>query len=63
MGGDVTAYCRQLWIRGRASVLLSEGHRFESPSLHVNMSLGKKLNPKLLLMYWSAPCAAAINDV
>ena len=46
-------------LRGRASVLLSEGHWFVSAGLHVKVSLGKILNPKLLLMCWSAPCVAA----
>ena len=38
---------------GRASILLLEGHGFDSPGLHVKVSLGKVLNPKLLLMCWS----------
>ena len=29
------------------------------PRLHVKVSLGKTLNPKLILMCWSAPCMAA----
>ena len=37
----------------------SEGRCFDSPGLHVEASLGKILNPKLLLMCWSAPCMAA----
>ena len=40
-------------------LLLSEGRWFHSPGLHVEVSLGKILNPKLLLMWWSAPCMAA----
>ena len=48
-----------LWLRGRASVFLSGGHWFSSPGLHVEVSLGKMLNPKLLLMCRSAPCMAA----
>ena len=36
---------------GRASGLLSEGLWFDSPGLHVKVSL----NPKLLLMCWLAP--------
>ena len=32
---------------------------FDSPGLHVEVSLGKILNPKLLVMCWSAPCMAA----
>ena len=49
----------RLWLRGRASTLLLEGHWFDSPDLHVKVSLGKILNPKLLLMCWSAACMAA----
>ena len=49
----------QLCLRGRASILLSEGHRFNSPGLHLAMSLGQILNPKQLLMCWSAPCMSA----
>ena len=45
--------------RGRASVLLSEVLWFDSPGLHVEVFLGKTLNPKLHLMCWSAPCTAA----
>ena len=45
--------------RGRASVSLSEGCWLVSPGLHVNLSMGKILNPKLLLMCWSAPCTVA----
>ena len=40
----------QLWLRGGASVLLSEGRWFDFPGLHVKVSLGKILNTKLLLM-------------
>ena len=47
-------------LRGRAGILLSEGHWFGSPGLRVEVSSGKILNPKLLLMCWSAPCMAAI---
>ena len=36
----------RLWLGGRASVLLSEGHWFDSPGLHVEVSLGKILNHK-----------------
>ena len=43
-------YLGQLWLRGRASVLLLEDPWFDSPGLHVEVSLGKILNPKLLLM-------------
>ena len=39
----------------RASAFLSEGCRFNSSVLHVDASLGKILNPKVLLMCWSAP--------
>ena len=35
-----------LWLRGMASVLLLEGCWFDSPGLHVEVSLGKILNPK-----------------
>ena len=45
--------------RGRASVLLSEGRWFDSPGLHVEVSLGKILNHKLLLMCSLAPCMVA----
>ena len=37
---------KRLWLRGKASVLLSAGHWFESPDLHVKVSLGKILNLK-----------------
>ena len=47
------------WLRGRASVLLSEGHWFDFPGLHVEVSLGKIMNPKLLPTCWSAPDLAA----
>ena len=50
-----------LWLRGRGSNLLSEGHWFDSPGLHFEVSLGKILNPKLLLMCWSASCVAATS--
>ena len=46
-------YQLYLWLRSRASILLSEGHWSDSHCLHVKVSLGK--NPKLLLMCWSAP--------
>ena len=49
------------WLRGRASVMLSEGRWFSSPCLHVEVSLGKILNPNLPLMCWSAPRMAAIS--
>ena len=49
----------RLWIRGRANVLLLEGHWFDSPGLHVEVSLGKILNPKLHLVCWSVPCMGA----
>ena len=43
-----------LWFRGRASVLLLEGRWFDFPGLHfkvvkAKVSLGKILNPKLLV--------------
>ena len=47
----------QMWLR--ASILSLEGCWFDSPGLHVEVSLGKILNPKLLLMCWSASCMAA----
>ena len=47
------------FAQGRASILLSERLWFDSPGLHVEVSLGKILNPKLLLMCWLAPCIAA----
>ena len=37
----------RLWLRGRVSILLSEGHWFDSPGLHVEVSLGEILNPSL----------------
>ena len=40
---------RRLWLRGRASFLLSEGRWFDFPGLHVKVSLGNILNPKLLV--------------
>ena len=48
-----------LWLKGSASVLLSEGCWSDSPGPHVEVSLGKILNPKLFLMCWLAPCEAA----
>ena len=41
-----------LWLRGRASILLLEGRWFDSPGLHVKVSLGKILNPELLLIHF-----------
>lgn len=32
----------RLWLRGRASALLSEGRWFDSPGLPVKVSLGKE---------------------
>ena len=49
----------QLWLRGRANILLLEGRWFDSLGLHIKVSLGKILNPKLLLMFWLAICTAA----
>ena len=49
----------KLWLRGRASVLLSEGCLFDSPGLHAELCLGKILNPKLPLMCCLAPYMAA----
>lgn len=40
----------RLWLRGRASILFMKGRWFESLALHVELSLGKILNPELLLM-------------
>ena len=37
-----------LWLRGGAGVVLSEGCWFDSPGLHVKVSLVKIMNPKLL---------------
>ena len=56
---DIDLLCGRLWLRGGASVLLSEVHLFDSPGLHFEVSLGKILNPKLLLMCWSASRMAA----
>ena len=36
----------RLWLKGRASVLLSEGRWFDSPGLHVKVSLGEILKPQ-----------------
>ena len=44
-----------LCLRGSASILLLEGCWFDSPGLHVEVSL--------LPMCWSAPCMAAIVHV
>ena len=44
-----------VWV----AVAVLEGCWFDSPSLHVKVSLGKILNPKLLLMCCSAPCMVA----
>ena len=57
----VLEMCLESWLRARASVLSSEGCRFDSPGLHVNVSLGKILNPKLLLMCWLAPCMVHVG--
>ena len=64
VGRIIQKHCRdgywsQLWLRSRAATLLSEGCEFDSPGLHVKVSLGNILTPKLLLMCWSAPCMAA----
>ena len=53
------SFIEQLWLRGAASVLLSEGRWFDSPCVHVQVSLSKILNPKLLLMCLLAPSRAA----
>lgn len=45
--------------QGVLKFLLSEGGQwFNSPGLLVEVSFGKILNPKLLLMCWSTPCIA-----
>ena len=49
----------RLWFRIIASILLSEGRRFDSPGMHVEVSLGKMLNSKLFLLCWLAPCMEA----
>ena len=51
----------RLLLGGRASVLLSEVSWLDSLGLHVKVSLGKILNPKLLLMCWAAPCMGATD--
>ena len=43
---DINGWHGRLWLRGRASILLSEGCWCDSPGLHVQVSLGKILNPK-----------------
>ena len=63
----IAIYCTCTWskirgwlrLRGRVSLLLSEGWWFDSPGLQVEVSLGKILNPKLLLMCWLTPYMAA----
>ena len=40
----------QLWISGRASVLLAEDRWFDFPGLHFEVSLGRILKPKVLLL-------------
>ena len=55
---DVYYSLGRLWLRVGASVLSSEGHWLDSHGLHVEVSLGKILKPKLLLMCWSGPCMA-----
>lgn len=52
-------YTGRLWLRGRASVSLSEGRWIDSPGPHVEVSLSEITNPKLLRMCWSTPCVAA----
>ena len=47
------------WPMFKASVLSTKACWFDSPGLHVEVSLGKILIPKLLLMCWPAPCMAA----
>ena len=43
-----------------ASVLLSEGRWFYSPGLHVKVPFGEILNPKLVLVCWSAACMCGL---
>ena len=48
----------RLWLSVRASALLSEGCWFNSPVLHLRVSLGKILNPKLPTIWCSrAKCS------
>ena len=56
---NVFVQCTKHPLWGRASVLLSERRWFDCPGRHVQVSLGKMLNPKWILMCWSAPCMAA----
>ena len=56
---QISLLCGRLWLRGRASILLSESRWFDSPGLHVQVSLGKILKPKLLLVCCSEPFMAA----
>ena len=53
--GPIRGFKGRLWLRGRASVLLSKGRWFDSPGLHVRVSLGKILNPKP----WCSLCIKA----
>ena len=48
-----------LWLRGGASIYYQRVTGSIPPCLFVEMSLGKTLNPELLLMCGSAPCMAA----
>ena len=41
---------REVWLRGRARLLLSEGRLFDSPGQHIKVSLDKILNPKTVLV-------------
>ena len=59
---DPINFWSRSWLRGRAGIILLEGSWFDSPGLHVEVSLGKRLSPKLLLMCWSAPCMAVLNN-
>ena len=43
---DVQALYGDCFSGGRASILLFEGYRFDSPGLHIEASYGKMLNPK-----------------
>ena len=51
----------RLWLRGRVRVLLSEVCWFDSPGLQDSMSLGKILNPKLLLTCSSPSAYVCMN--
>ena len=50
---------KQLWLRVKPASCYRKIAGSIPPGLHVKMSLGKILSPKLLLMCWHAPCMAA----